>query len=229
MEALGNDLSGTVIRVGLWSSACTSIAYRGYDVVWYSRYYSFGLLRTTRLRLDLTSSVDTFLALRDGAGSGGAAAAANDDCGETRNSCIDITLERGAYTVEATAFSPGTLGAFSLRLSAAPFTPQAFTDDPIVAGRTVVRAAHVVELRRRIDALLARSDRPGFPWTDRSLGPGVTPKASHLLELRAALNQVYQAAGRNLPSYTDAAVRVGVTGIKAVHFNELRRAVQLLE
>ena len=92
---------------------------------------------------------------------------ANDDCHrETRNSCIDTRLQPGTYTVEARTFRPGTVGAFSLRLSAAPFTPRPFTDDPIVAGETVVKATHVIELRQRIDALLARSERPGFPWTD---------------------------------------------------------------
>ena len=94
---------------------------------------------------------------------------------------------------------------------------------------TVVKAAHVIELRQRIDALLARSERPAFPWTDENLGPRVTPKAAHLLELRAAINYAYRAAGRPLPSYGDAAALAGVTAVKATHFNELRRAVQLLE
>ena len=163
--------------------------------------------------------------------SGGASAAANDDChSETLNSCIDTRLPPGTYTVEATTWEPGRVGAFSLTLTAAPFTPRPFMDDPIVVGETVVQAAHIIELRQRIDAILARSDRPGFPWTDGTLGPQVAAKAAHLLELRAALNQAYRAARRPLlPSYTDAVVQAGVTAIRAVHFNELRRAVELLE
>ena len=199
--------------------------------VWYTRYYSFGLDRPADVRLDLTSAdVDTYLYVRDGAGSGGALAAENDDChSNTLDSCIDIRLRPGTYTVEATTWRWRSVGAFSLTLAAAPFTPRRFTDDPIVAGVTVVKAAHVIQLRQRIDALLARGGRPRFPWTDRTLRPGAAPKAAHLLELRAALNQAYAAAGRLLPSYSDASVQAGVTAVKAVHFNELRRAVQLLE
>ena len=230
VEALGN-LSGTVNRAGFWSPDCTSIQFSSGDFVWYARYYSFSLERKAGVRLDLTSDIDTDLYVRDGAGSGGASAAANDDChSETLNSCIDTRLPPGTYTVEATTWEPGRVGAFSLTLTAAPFTPRPFMDDPIVVGETGVQAAHIIELRQRIDAILARSDRPGFPWTDGTLGPQVAAKAAHLLELRAALNQAYRAARRPLlPSYTDAVVQAGVTAIRAVHFNELRRAVELLE
>ncbi len=104
-----------------------------------------------------------------------------------------------------------------------------FTDDPIVAGVTVVKAAHFSELRERIDVLRAAHGLAAFPWTDPSLQPGVTPvKAAHLSELRTALDGAYDAAGRSRPAYTDAA-RAGVTVIKAVHVNELRRAIEALE
>ena len=229
VEALGN-LSGTVTRAGSWSPDCTSTARRQEELVWYTRYYSFSLEQTAGVRLDLTSEdVDTYLYVRDGAGSGSALRAVNDDCDFTLNSCIDTRLQPGTYTVEATTFNPGSVGAFSLMLAAAAFTPRPFTDDPLVAGVTVVQAAHIIELRQRIDALLARSEAPRFPWTDGTLGPQVAAKAAHLLELRAALNHTYRAAGRQLPSYTDAAVQAGVTAVKAEHFNELRRAVELLE
>ena len=231
VEALGN-LSGTVTRTGFWSPDCTSTAIRqGGEIVWYTRYYSFSLERKAGVRLELTSAdIDTYLVVRDGAGSGSASSAANNDChSETLNSCIDTRLPPGTYTVEATTWEPGRVGAFSLTLTAASFTPRPFMDDPIVVGETVVQAAHIIELRQRIDAILAMSDRPGFPWTDGTLGPQVAAKAAHLLELRAALNQAYRAAQKLLPSYTDAVVQASVTAVKAVHFNELRRAVELLE
>ena len=230
VEALGS-LSGTIVRAGSWTPDCTSTARREEEFVWYTRYYTFNLARAAGVRLDLLSAdADTYLYVRDGAGSGSALAVRNDDChDETLNSCIDTRLQPGTYTIEATTFVPATVGAFSLTLAAMPFTPRPFTDGPLVAGETVVKAAHVIELRQRIDVLLARSDRPGFQWTDGTLGPHVTPKTEHLLELRAALNHAYRAAGRNLPSYTDAAVRGGVTPVKAAHFNDLRRAIELLE
>ena len=227
VEALGN-LSGTLTRAGSWSPGCTSTA-PGRSRH-HSRYYSFSLERTAEVRLDLTSAeVDTYLYLREGAGSGSARVAENDNCDRTPDSCIDTRLRPGTYTVEATISAADQRGSFSLTVSAAPFTPRPFAEDPIVAGVTAVQAAHIIELRQRIDALLARNELSGFPWTDGILGPGVTAKAAHLLELRAALNQAYSAAGRLFPIYTDAAVKAGVTAVKAVHFNELRRAIELLE
>jgi len=46
-----------------------------------------------------------------------------------------------------------------------------------------------------------------------------------LTELRTALSQAYQAAGRAAPTYTDP-TELGV--IKAIHLSELRAAVRAL-
>ena len=101
-----------------------------------------------------------------------------------------------------------------------------FTDDPVVAGVTVVKAMHFEELRAGIDALRLGQGLAAFPWTDRRLGPGVTRiRAVHVSELRTALDQVYDAAGRSRPGWTDA-LRPGMTPVKAAHVNELRRAVE---
>ncbi len=228
VEVLGN-LLGTVTRAGSLSLDCTSTGARG--TMWYSRYYTFSLERLSETRVDMTSpDIDTYLYVRDGAGSGGAWVAFNKTCdADDRHSCIDVRLQPGTYTVEASTFRSGVAGAFSLTLSAVPFTPRPFTDDPIEAGETVVEAEHVIELRQRIDAVLSRHGRPGFPWTDEILGPNVTPKVAHLLELRSALNQLYERTRRRSPSYTDPAVQAGVTPVRAMHFNELRRFLQLLE
>ena len=104
-----------------------------------------------------------------------------------------------------------------------------FTDDPIVAGRTVVRAVHFTELRERVDGLRTAHGLGPFAWTDAAIARGVTAiKAVHLLELRGALADAYEAAGRGRPLYTGA-VETGVASIRAVHINELRRAVLALE
>ena len=58
---------------------------------------------------------------------------------------------------------------------------------------------------------------------------GVTPVRSvHLTELRAALDAVYDAAGRPRPNYTDADVTAGVSVVKAAHVTELREAVEVV-
>jgi hypothetical protein len=68
-----------------------------------------------------------------------------------------------------------------------------------------------------------------FAWTDPTLTPGSTPaKVVHVTELRTALNQVYQAAGRTVPTYTDPTVVARVLVIKAIHLTELRTAVSAL-
>ena len=103
----------------------------------------------------------------------------------------------------------------------------AFTDDPIVAGETPVRAAHFTELRERIDTLRVAHGLGLFPWTDSTLVAGVTPvRGVHMSELRTALGQVYDAASRTIGFGTEP-VQAGWE-IRAEHINELRRAVEAL-
>src|SRR5256886_4904101 len=106
----------------------------------------------------------------------------------------------------------------------------AFTDDPVVAQSTPVKAVHLIEARAAIDSVRVVHGLPPFGWTDPALTQGITPvKAVHLTELRTALNQAYQAASRALPTYTDATVVTRVTVITAVQLNELRTAVHALQ
>ena len=108
--------------------------------------------------------------------------------------------------------------------------PRAFTDHPIVAGVTPVRAVHFTELRTRIDGVRAAVGLGRYPWTDRVLSAGVTRvRLVHLLELRRALDEAYVAAARPAPSWTDALARAGSTPIRAAHLMELRAAVVVLE
>ena len=107
---------------------------------------------------------------------------------------------------------------------------QPFTDDPIVAGETPVRAVHFTELRTRIDALRSSAGLRRFAWMDPVLRAGVTPvRLVHLTELRSALAGAYAAVGRSVPPWTDAAPVGGATSIRAVHLMELRAAVLRLE
>jgi hypothetical protein len=103
-----------------------------------------------------------------------------------------------------------------------------FTDDPLTPG-TVVKAVHITELRARIDSLRASHGLPAYGWTDPTITNGSTGiLALHILELRGALAQAYDAAGGMPPAYTDPSLGAG-TVIKAVHMTELRAAVVTLE
>ena len=106
----------------------------------------------------------------------------------------------------------------------------AFTDHPIVAGVTPIKAIHFVELRARIEAVRSAAGLGGFAWTDRVLTAGVTPvRLVHLLELRSAVGAVYAAAGRAVPQWGDTSAAVGTTPIRAAHLMEVRAAVVALE
>src|SRR5437867_3556149 len=105
-----------------------------------------------------------------------------------------------------------------------------FTDDPLVAQTTPVKALHITEVRAAIDSARVARGLAAFAWTDPTLTAGSTlVKAVHLTELRIALNEAYQAASLPLPTYTDSSVVGGATVVKAVHLTELRTAVLALQ
>ena len=135
----------------------------------------------------------------------------------------------GRATIRVTATDPGGLSATqAFTVTVASRSP--FTDDPIVAGVTPVRAVHFTELRAHIDALRAEAGLGLFRWTDPVLRAGVTPvRLVHLLELREALGAAYTAAARAAPRWTDAPPTAGTTPIRAAHLTELRAAVVALE
>jgi uncharacterized repeat protein (TIGR03803 family) len=104
----------------------------------------------------------------------------------------------------------------------------AFTDDPLVAGTTVIKAVHITELRSRIDVVRAAFGLGGYPYTG-DVSVGTTIQAVHINDLRTALAQAYTAAGRTPPTYTtDPTLTIG-TVIKAAHINELRTALAAIE
>ena len=135
----------------------------------------------------------------------------------------------GSTTVTVTATDTGG----SSRTATQSFSVtvlQPFTDDPIVPGETPIRAAHIAELRTRIDGLRAAAGLGRFAWTDPVLRAGITRvRLVHLTELRSALAEAYGAAGRSAPRWTDASPSGGTTPIRAVHVTELRAAVVGLE
>lgn len=121
-----------------------------------------------------------------------------------------------------------TSGGLYRLVSSASVQP-VFSDDPIVAGSTGVRAVHVTELRTRIDALRARVGLFPFSWTDSTLTAGIAmPLAVHITEMRTALNEAYVGAGRTPPTYASPAPVPG-GAILATHIAELRSAVIALE
>ena len=139
------------------------------------------------------------------------------------------TVGTGTAAIRVTASDAGGLTA-ALSFTATVTASTTFTDDPIVADVTPVRAVHFIELRGRIDGLREAHGLPRFAWTDPVPTPGVTAvRLAHLLELREALADAYAASGRAAPGWTDAAPKAGTTPIRAAHLTELRAAVVALE
>jgi len=138
-----------------------------------------------------------------------------------------ITLKLGTNVLTVTARdAAGNTG--TARLTVTLSGSFSFTDDPLAAQGTTIKAAHIMELRAAIDSLRVAYGLAAFQWLDPTLTPGITPAtALHLTELRAALDQAYVAAGRALPTtYTDPLVVAGKTSIKAIHLDEIRAAAR---
>lgn len=105
-------ISGEPASGNLQSSACPAGA-RGTG--YYTDRYTFGVLPGRVVTITMTSSsFDTYLYLRDGAGN---VIYSDDDSGGGTNSRISYTLPAGAwgnYTIEATSYSSGRSGAYTL-------------------------------------------------------------------------------------------------------------------
>ena len=115
-------LSGTISQAGAWADDCQSeVSGRGY-----ARYYTFNLAQDTEVTINLTSSVDTYLYLREDDATSGTALHDNDDIENGNlNSRIVANLETGTYTIEATTYAADTTGNFTLNVSGGGQTPVA--------------------------------------------------------------------------------------------------------
>ena len=135
------------------------------------------------------------------------------------------TYTNSTYQFRVAAAS---LSGSNVVVSVSRLTPH-YTDDPLTARVSIVKAEHITELRTAIDMLRLRYGLGAFAWTDNSLAAGSTGvKAVHVTDLRTALNAAYVAAGRTPPIYTDATIAVAGTVVKAAHITELRAAINEL-
>ncbi|MCX6539831.1 MAG: family 16 glycosylhydrolase [Acidobacteria bacterium] len=108
-------------------------------------------------------------------------------------------------------------------------TLSVFEDSLLTPGSTVIRLAHMMQLRDHIDAVRTREGLPAFLWADPNPAANSTVvQARHIVDLRTALADVYVARGLLPPVYTDGTLSAGVV-IKATHINELRATVMAVE
>jgi len=108
------------------------------------------------------------------------------------------------------------------RLLASIENPSTVTfGEAIVAGQTVVKAAHLTELRTQVNAVRALYGLPAAAW---QVDPTITAqttfvKTEHIQELRAALDAIQDHV------YEDDTLVKNQTPIRARHFNELREQI----
>lgn len=100
-----------------------------------------------------------------------------------------------------------------------------FTDNPLTAGTTLIKAQHVTELRQAVNAVRAAANLTAATWTDPTLTAGTTTiMAVHVTELRSNLDAALTALGISTSAYTDPSL-TGIL-IKKVHVDEVRQRVK---
>ena len=96
-----------------------------------------------------------------------------------------------------------------------------YTDDPLTASATSVKAVHVTELRTMVNAMRALTGLTAATFTDPSLSSSITIKAQHINELRTDLDQAMTVLGSVTGGYTNT-LTASTTLIHAVDVQEIR-------
>jgi hypothetical protein len=103
-------------------------------------------------------------------------------------------------------------------------TTMSFTDNPLLARVTVIKAQHINELRVAVNAVRVTAGLPQVTWADASL-PGVFVKAVHINDLRRKLQQAFWEMGLPILAFTDDPPSPGLI-VKRAHLEEVRQAVR---
>jgi len=100
-----------------------------------------------------------------------------------------------------------------------------FTDDPLVAGSTTVKALHFTQLRTAIDAVRAATGQGAATYTNAITADSLI-RAVDVTEMRSFLDAARGAIGVPAIQYTDPTLTLGSTIVKAPHIQELRAGVK---
>lgn len=142
------------------------------------------------------------------------------------SSFLDTTASAGTaylYKVRSAGSGGGNESADSNRDLAVTVI---FTDEPLIAATTRVRAAHVTELRTAVNAVRVLAALGAGTYTDATLTPGVTRiKRAHIVDLRAALDAARSALALGALVYGES-LTAGVTRVRKSHIEELRAGVR---
>lgn len=104
-------------------------------------------------------------------------------------------------------------------------TTVAFSDDPIVAGQTIVQDDHIIQLRTAVNYARVSAGLSPATWTRAPLG-SMTIQTEDVEELRAALNGALNGVNMPQRTFTDSPLQKYSTVVKKAHIKELRQGVK---
>jgi hypothetical protein len=108
-----------------------------------------------------------------------------------------------------------------------PATTILFSDDPLVAQQTVIRKAHVDELRTAANALRTAAGLAAYPFTDPTITVGqTTVKVVHINELRGAIEPAQDLLQVPRIGYNHPMLTQGSSTVSAIDVQELRNGLK---
>jgi hypothetical protein len=143
------------------------------------------------------------------------------------SSATQLTVVTPPHAVGAISITlvPASGDAYT-KANAFAYLPTVFTDDPLVAGVTMSKGQHVIELRQAVDALRAVMGLGTTSWQNPALTTGGTIiRAAHIKELRTYLEDAATRLGYAGATYSDPNLDAG-TVIRLAHIEELRRRIR---
>lgn len=146
----------------------------------------------------------------------------------TETTRLDALPAGGAvrtYQYRVRAISNGQTSAFS---NTALVTAVVFTDTPLAPGSTVIKRAHLSELRQAVDALRRFAGLLNFDWgeTNPYQPPmrKVVPK--DIQDLRTAIDAAYVELGYDVQPYPSNPPLEKSKPVAAAHFEQIRERVR---
>jgi len=138
----------------------------------------------------------------------------------TNNYTDNTVLANTTYVYKVRAIDSGAnASAYSNNDLATTFF---FTDDPLVASSTIIKAGHLTELRQAVNYVRAAAGLGAASFTD-SAPMGVVVKAIHITELRTALDPA--RSGLGVPALVYTSIAAGSV-VGQTEFTELRNGVK---
>ena len=104
-------------------------------------------------------------------------------------------------------------------------TTTVFSDDPLAAGTTPIRASHINQLRIAVDAMRVAADLPKL-FDGQTLLAGANVTESEITSLRAAIVEARTNLTVGAYTFTDGTITAGVTPIRTAHIADLRNACE---